>query len=57
MTGFVVGVLIVVALQGAIAAWEGLRVTQTELIEGCKANARRHPLNGLMARVEDIAGQ
>lgn len=57
MTGFVIGVLIVVALQGAIAAWEGLRVTQTELIEGCKANARRHPLNGLMARAEDIAGQ
>lgn len=28
MTGFVIGVLIVVALQGAIAAWEGLRVTQ-----------------------------
>ena len=23
MTGFVIGVLIVVALQGAIAAWEG----------------------------------
>jgi hypothetical protein len=70
LTGFVIGVLIVVAFigaavivgirqgranvrQGVIAAWEGLRVTQTELIEGYKANARRHPLKGLTARVED----
>jgi hypothetical protein len=70
ITGFVIGVLIVVEFigaavivgirqgranvrQGVIAAWEGLRVTQTELIEGYKANARRHPLNGLTARVGD----
>jgi hypothetical protein len=39
--------------QGVIAAWEGLRVTQTELIEGYKANARHHPLKGLTARVVD----
>jgi hypothetical protein len=39
--------------EGVIAAWEGLRITNTELIEGYKANARRHALKGLTARVED----
>jgi hypothetical protein len=39
--------------EGVIAAWEGLRITNTELIEGYGQNARRHPLNGLTARVED----
>jgi hypothetical protein len=33
--------------------WEGLRFTRTELIEGYSQNARRHPLKGLTARVED----
>jgi hypothetical protein len=38
---------------GVFATWEGLRVNKTELIEGYKADARRHPLKGLAARVED----
>src|SRR5271155_4485537 len=38
---------------GVFATWEGLRVSKTELIEGYKADARRHPLQGLAARVED----
>jgi hypothetical protein len=40
------------AAEGVIAAWEHLRITKTELIEGYKANARRHSLAGLTARVE-----
>jgi hypothetical protein len=39
--------------EGVVAAWEGLRVTNIELIEGYGQNARRHPLNGLTARVDD----
>jgi hypothetical protein len=38
--------------EGVIAAFENLRLTPTELIEGYKASARRHPLAGLSARVE-----
>jgi hypothetical protein len=41
------------ARDGVIAHWEGLRITQTELIEGYDANAERYPLKGLTARVED----
>lgn len=41
------------ARDGVIAHWEGLRVTETELIEGYGENAARHPLKGLTARVED----
>lgn len=32
---------------------EGLRLTATELIEGYRAEARHHPLKGLVARAED----
>jgi hypothetical protein len=38
---------------GVVANWYGLRVTRSELIEGYGNNARRHPLAGLTARVED----
>jgi hypothetical protein len=38
---------------GVIAEWEGLRLTRTELIEGYRRNAQRHPLSGLSARVEE----
>ncbi|BBZ48098.1 hypothetical protein [Mycobacterium parmense] len=41
------------ARDGVTAHWEGLRITDTELIEGYDANASRYPLNGLTARVED----
>lgn len=35
------------------AEWEGLRITATELIEGYRRKAKRHPLSGLSARVEE----
>lgn len=38
--------------EGVIAAFGNLRLTPTELIEGYKASARRHPLAGLTAHVE-----
>jgi hypothetical protein len=41
------------ARDGVIAHWEGLRVSETELIEGYGKDAARHPLKGLTARVED----
>ncbi|ORW05816.1 DUF2510 domain-containing protein [Mycobacterium kyorinense] len=41
------------ATDGVIADWNGVRMTRTELIEGYKKNARRHPLAGLTARVEN----
>jgi hypothetical protein len=41
------------ARDGVIAHWEGLRINETELIEGYGENAARHPLKGLTARVED----
>jgi hypothetical protein len=39
---------------GVIEAWSELRLTKTELIEGYKKNALRHPLTGLSAKVEVI---
>jgi hypothetical protein len=61
--GAVVGIAIAVAIivfkarantrDGVVMDWEGLRFTPTELIEGYSQNARRHPLKGLTARVED----
>jgi transcription initiation factor TFIID subunit TAF12 len=33
--------------------WDGLRVTQTELIEGYSKSAKRHSLKGLEARVDE----
>ncbi|GBE64535.1 hypothetical protein MFM001_09970 [Mycobacterium sp. MFM001] len=44
------------ARDGVIADWAGIRMTQTELIEGYKDNAPRHPLAGLTARVENSGG-
>ncbi|BBZ12547.1 DUF2510 domain-containing protein [Mycobacterium branderi] len=41
------------ARDGVIADWAGIRMTRTELIEGYKENAPRHPLAGLTARVEN----
>jgi hypothetical protein len=41
------------ARDGVISHWEGLRITDSELIEGYGENAPRHPLQGLAARVED----
>ena len=38
--------------RGVFAHWEGLRLTRTELIEGYKRKARRHPVTGLAAHVE-----
>jgi hypothetical protein len=38
--------------QLVLAHWKGLRITRTELIEGYKRSATRHPLRGLGARVE-----
>jgi hypothetical protein len=35
-----------------LADWQGLRITRTELIEGYKTSATRHPLRGLAAWVE-----
>ncbi len=59
-----IGVFVVVAVlagrqgranarDGVIAHWEGLRITETELIEGYGENAARRPLKGLTARVDD----
>ncbi|MBV8860717.1 MAG: hypothetical protein JO082_03725 [Mycobacterium sp.] len=39
---------------GVIEAWSELRLTKTELIEGYKKTALRHPLIGLSAKVEVI---
>ena len=39
---------------GVVEEWSELRLTKTELIEGYKKNALRHPLNGLSAKVEVI---
>jgi hypothetical protein len=65
--GFLVAVVVVLGIRalakaagqgkrnvadGVIAAWEHLRITKTELIEGYKAKATRHSLAGLTARVE-----
>lgn len=44
------------ARDGVIADWAGIRMTRTELIEGYKENAPRHPLAGLTARVENSGG-
>ena len=38
--------------QLVLADWQGLRITRTELIEGYKRSAQRHPLRGLTAQVE-----
>jgi hypothetical protein len=38
--------------QLVVADWEGLRITRTELIEGYRGRAIRHPLRGLTAWVE-----
>lgn len=38
--------------QLVLAHWKGLRITRTELIEGYKRSATRHPLRGLVARIE-----
>jgi hypothetical protein len=38
---------------GVIAEWEGLRISATELIEGYRPNAKRHPVSGLSASVEE----
>jgi hypothetical protein len=60
---FCLGIAIAVAIlvfkarankrDGVVMDWEGLRFTRTELIEGYSQSARRHPLKGLTARVED----
>lgn len=38
---------------GIIDKWNNLRLTKTELIDGAGKNAKRYPLTGLMARVEN----
>ena len=43
--------------QGVLAAWESLRITRSELIEGYKRASRRRSLNGLTARVDDDGGR
>jgi hypothetical protein len=41
---------------GVVASWENARITTTELIDGYRPNAARHPLAGLVAQASMSGG-